>query len=47
MNKIIYISSKNYEESGYGLELDLLTISYQMHFYIPWQIGYLEKIKYE
>ena len=28
MKQDIHTSSKNYEESGYGLSLDLLTISY-------------------
>ena len=35
MNKILNTSSKNYEESGYNLTLDLLTILYYGEQPIP------------
>ena len=40
MTKInIQMSSKCHEESGYGLELDLLTILYQSHVSYPTRSG--------
>jgi hypothetical protein len=41
------MSSKNDEESDYALDLDSLTISYQLRvFHILQKVGYLEEIKY-
>ena len=39
----VYISSKNEEESGYGLYLDLLTSSHESHVSHPKTIGLFEK----
>ena len=33
------MSSKNHEESGYGLDLDLLTITYQLRVSYPRRSG--------
>lgn len=40
----ISMSSKNVEESGYVLHLELLTISYYLHVSYPEEVGYLEKM---
>ena len=38
MNKMnIQTNSKNHEESGYGLEFDMLTILYQSHVFISYE----------
>ena len=36
------MSSKNYEESGYNLDLNFLTISTNHMFHIPGEVGELE-----
>ena len=35
----IYMSSKNYEESGYFLDLDAITVSYKSHVSYPIRSG--------
>ena len=38
------MSSENHEESGYGLDLDLLTISYLLSVSYPRRSGQVRKV---
>ena len=38
------MSSENYEESGYNLGLNMLTVSYKLLFHILGEVGFVGKV---